>query len=154
MRILPPLAVLALASAAACADSPTAPRPGELAATWHASASDPAPLTTHQWLELRRDGTFVWTTEVYGPGGRAEDGLLETFSQGGDWDVRGDRLALRTLWGIGWTAGGGAFQADYVAAWDDRHRVRIEGGRLHLTFEPRPEDSSVRRTTVFERVGS
>lgn len=154
MRILRLLAALALATAAGCADTATAVRPAELAATWHASASDPAPLTTHQWLELRPDGTFAWTTEVYGPGGRVEDGLLETLSQGGDWETRGERLALRTLWGVGWAVEDGASRADYAAAWDDRHRVRIEGGRLHLTFEPRPEDSSVRRTTVFERVGA
>lgn len=146
------VAALLLAS---CSSDATGPRPAELGGTWHRSEAQPAgaaQLRTEEWLELAGDGRYTWTTEVYGPEGRAADGLVETFSSGGDWRIRGDRLALRTRFGMGWRVGTGGYQADYILQWNQRQQVRLEGDLLHVTYLPRPEDSSVRGTVVFARV--
>ena len=152
MRLL--AAALLLATLAACSGDATGARPADLVGLWlrEEVQSGTVELHTIEELELRAEGVFSWTTEVYGPGGREADGLVERISRGGDWEMRGDRLALRTLHGIGWRVDApGGYQEDYAGQWDLRHRARLTGDRLHLTFLPEPENSSPRRTLEFQR---
>ena len=153
MRLL--AAALLATTLAACTGDATGARPADLVGLWARDEvqSGTVQLHTIESLELRAEGVYSWTTAVYGPGGREADGLLDTFTHGGDWAVRDGRLALRTLHGMGWRVESpGGYQADFVAEWSPRHRIRLDGDRLQLTYLPRPEESSVVRTLVFHRV--
>ena len=108
-------------------------------------------LRTEQWVDLLADGTYRWSIQVSGTGGRPEDGLVETFEHSGSWKIEGSRLGLRTVTGMGWRQGRG-YQVDYVGEWNYQHRVRVDGGRLELHYTTRPEQSVLPYTLVFERM--
>ncbi|HEY7768063.1 hypothetical protein [Longimicrobium sp.] len=109
-------------------------------------------LQTEQWVDLLADGTYRWTTQVRGPGGRPDDGLIETYEHSGSWKIVGDRLALRTVTGMGWRQGRGGYQADYVGEWNDQHRIEVDGDEMKLHYMTRPEQSILPYTLVFERM--
>ena len=109
-------------------------------------------LQTKQWVDLLADGTYRWTTEVRGPAGRPDDRLIETYEHSGSWKIAGDRLALRTMTGMGWRHGEGGYQADYAGEWNDQHRIEMDGDRMKLHYLTRPEQSILPYTLVFERI--
>lgn len=144
------LAVAAALSLGACDADPSGP-PEALVGSWGTSQQQQG-LTINQRLELGADGRYLWVIEGYGPGGRPEDGLLESIRITGDWEVRFDRLALRETSGLHWRQGVGESQLDFIGAWNTQRRVRLEGSRLSITYLPTPEQSITQYTIVFERL--
>jgi hypothetical protein len=135
---------------AGCDDDPSLPP--SLGGTWFTTVPNPGGSRTEDRLELTPDGRYVWTTLVFGPQGRTQDGMLAWFSRTGDWGVEGDRLRLRTMSGMSWEHGGGWSQVDYIPTWFATHRLRLQDDRLVLTEIPEPERSSLPRTYAFQRV--
>jgi hypothetical protein len=135
---------------AGCDDDPALPP--SLNGTWLAAAPTPDATRIEDRLELTPDGRYVWTTVMFSPEGRSQDGMLGWLSRSGDWGVEGDRLVLRTLSGMSWQHGGGWSQLDYIPTWLASHRLRLQNDRLMLTELPEPERSAAPRTYTFQRV--
>jgi hypothetical protein len=146
------LPVLALALLGACDGTPTGPLPEQLVGAWYrAIAPDDAPEEVTEFLlEFDPDRRFRWTVTVSGPAGREADGLIERITLLGDWRLRGERLGLRIVVGLGWKEGSD-YVADYVAEWRDGHTVRVEGDRLLLTFRAGSGAPEVPGTLEFHR---
>jgi hypothetical protein len=143
------LAVAAALSLGACDGDPLGP--GDIAGVWGNTRPEGS-VQVHEHLQLMDGGSFVWTVETFGPGGRPEDGKLESIATGGHWELRGDRLALRATYGLRWTQQHGSSQLDMVPAWDTRRRVRMQGDDLSITYIPTMEQSISQYTLVFQRL--
>ncbi|HEX8316884.1 hypothetical protein [Longimicrobium sp.] len=139
---------------AAC-DPGQATSPEAVVGSWRTvqqQGSGSQSLRTEQWLDLLAEGTYRWTTQVSGTGGRPGDGLIETFEHSGSWKIVGDRLGLRTMTGMGWRHGQGGYQADYAIEWNYQHRIEVGGDQMKLHYMTRPEQSILPYTLVFERM--
>lgn len=144
------LAAAAVLSLGACESDPL--RDESLVGAWAAVTAPQPEITLNYWLELDDDGSFEYRTEMYGPGGRPLDNLLESVVILGDWEVREDRLALRAETGIRWIPGQGEAQLDFAGTWDTQRRVRLQGDALSVTYIPRPEQSISEYTIVYQRM--
>lgn len=144
------LAAAAVLSLGACDSDPL--REESLVGAWAAIDAPQPNLILNYWLELDEDGSFEYRTEMYGPNGRPSDNLLESVVILGDWEVRGDRLALRSETGIRWGQGQGESQLDFAGTWDTQRRLRLRGDALSITYIPRPEQSISQYTLVYQRM--
>jgi hypothetical protein len=143
------LTTLAVLGLAACEGEGT--DASVLLGTWHATLQG---VGQHQEHTLQITPTaYVWTQETYGPGGRPDDGLEERFTHSGEWEIRGDRLALRAGAMQYWTYPTGEEIVDFAVQWDPGNRIEsLQGDRMTITYEPAPEVSYARPTLYFERV--
>jgi hypothetical protein len=129
--------------------------PAAVVGSWRsveAQGSGSQSLRTDHWVDLLADGTYQWTTQVSGTGGRPEDGLIETVEHSGSWKIAGNRLGLRPITGMGWRHGQGGYQADYPGEWNYQRRIEVDGDRMELHYVTRPEQSILPYTLVFERM--
>jgi hypothetical protein len=144
------LAAAAVLTLGACDSDPL--REESLFGVWAATQAPQPNITVNYWLELDEDGSFEYRTEMYGPAGRPADHLLESVVILGDWEVRGDRLALREETGTRWTHGAGESQLDFLGEWNTQRRMQLHGDALSITYIPRPEQSISQYTLVYQRM--
>jgi hypothetical protein len=143
------LAVLTLIGGTACEQDAT----GEslILGTWDAQVG-----SGNQRTEFRLEITpsrYTWTESSYGPGGRPEDGLRERMVRGGDWDIRGDRLAMHVESLGRWSHPAGWLIVDFEPSWDETSRLAVlTGDRMTIEHRPPPYQSYVRPTLEFRRV--
>jgi hypothetical protein len=144
------LAVTAMLAFAACEDG-GAVEAVDVAGRWRAEIEAPIQRTEFE-LELR-DGGYTWVQSLYTQAGRAEDGLFARTTLSGEWEVRGDRLALRATSFREWTHAEGERVLDPAPAWDETNRItHLQGDRMTITFHPPPYVSYVRPPLDFRRV--
>jgi hypothetical protein len=159
LSMMPVRRALALCGAlllAACdPGQATGPKAEALVGSWQTmqqQGSGSRALRTEQWVDLLADGTYRWTIRVSDPARPAHEGVIEMFEHSGNWKIVGGRLGLRTLTGTGWRPDGSGYQVDYAGEWNYQHRIEMDGGRLHLHYMTRPEQSILPYTLVFERM--
>ena len=144
------LAVVAVLGLAACGEDATGS--SALLGTWEATLEGSNGLRLEDRLVITPTG-YEWTQEVYGPGGRPEDGLQDRFVHRGDWKIADDRLAVRATSMQHWTYPHGEWIVDFVIQWNTSNRIAsLQGDRMTISYEPPPEQSYVRPTLHFQRV--
>ncbi|HEX6911598.1 MAG TPA: hypothetical protein VF142_14450 [Longimicrobium sp.] len=142
------LAALAVLGLGACEGGAT--EGIRLIGSWQARLDGSQAYQSHR-LELTPT-TYVWIQESYGPGGRPGDSLQDRFTHSGDWEMRGDRLALRARSMEHWSHSTGDAPVEFVPRWDEANRVLLQGDRMTIEYRPPPEQSYMRPTLHFERV--
>lgn len=143
------VAVLAVLSLGACERDATGD--SLILGTWEAQVG-----SGEQRAEFRLEITpsrYEWTELYYGPGGRPEDGLRERVVRAGEWDIRGDRLAMYVESLGHWSHPTGWGIVDFAPSWDETSRIAVLTGN-QMTIEHRPpmHQSYMRPTLEFRRV--